>query len=204
MVWVFVVMSIGWFLRSLHSSPKHGHQIAEASQLLPVATYFTSVRDQGSDESFMRQISIECPGVDAEEITIVGLPNGVRVKISGTAFQQDFHYDHNVDGLLELRHDECSYQNGLLLLVLRRAPLQQMTFQKSQPARLCCPSNEVSNPATHNGEAESSNAETAGERTSTIDSFQMIYPQHDQGADGSTREHCGDLCHSSTFNLPLA
>jgi len=86
-------------------------------------------------------IRIIAPGVSEDEISIHVLPNGARVSIMGSfacessldltraPFQQDFLFDVRVDGILELREDECSLDRGVLLLVLRHAPPRQMRWR---------------------------------------------------------------------------
>jgi hypothetical protein len=67
---------------------------------------------------------------------VTSLPNGVRLRICGAAvkepdFERDFHYDHSAEGCCELRMDECSLENGVLLLVLRRQPPRRMKLRRA-------------------------------------------------------------------------
>jgi hypothetical protein len=84
-----------------------------------------------TDNEEDRRIEIMCPGVPVHAISLRRLPNGVRVEIKGGMpgggdLEQDFHYDYQTQGKLELREDECAYNDGVLLVVLKRVPNQWM------------------------------------------------------------------------------
>lgn len=87
-------------------------------------------------------IRIIAPGVGEDEISVDVLPNGARVSIMGSSacgsslgakrgpFQQDFLFDVQVDGILELREEECYLDKGVLLLVLRQVLPRRMRWQR--------------------------------------------------------------------------
>jgi HSP20 family molecular chaperone IbpA len=84
----------------------------------------------------VKQIRVECPGADEDAIDISGLPNGVRLRINGVAgsfpnFERDFVYDHQKYGHFELRMDECTLENGVLLLPLKRVTPQRMKLRRA-------------------------------------------------------------------------
>jgi len=78
-----------------------------------------------------KHIRIRCPSNVAEEIIdIESIPNGVAVSIGGAArvpsFKREFQFDYRTEGQLTLCEDECSFQNGVLLLSLRRLPQRRL------------------------------------------------------------------------------
>merc|ERR1711971_1126389 len=94
----------------------------------------------GGTRDAAKHIRIECPGVEDGEIDIQAFPNGVQVvlpvptsgdldAVSPRTFERDFEFDRKVDGCLALREDECSYDNGVLVLVLKRSRPQRMRLR---------------------------------------------------------------------------
>lgn len=123
-----------WSSRLREHIEQIGHKNATAPKWPLV-----SVEDCALGSGDVRKIiRIIAPGVGEDEISVDVLPNGARVSIIGSSsaqsllgstrapFQQDFLFDVRVDGILELREDECHLDKGILLLVLRQTPPRQI------------------------------------------------------------------------------
>merc|ERR1712061_815005 len=75
-------------------------------------------------------------------IDIFSMPNGVTVEIltrrhegAPEKYTRNFQYD-NSEGLFTLCEDECTFRNGVLLLVLKKEPRVKMRFGKAGHASL--------------------------------------------------------------------
>jgi len=120
------------------------------------------------DKDWKRHIRISCPGLSEDAVDIQRVPNGVHVIItesdvdgdchrsfglkSRILFDKEFHYDHRVFGCLNLCEDECSFNDGVLNLVLKR----------SQPERLMLSIAKCKIPATRSTTNLKSNVNMIG------------------------------------------
>jgi len=98
----------------------------------PVVTVCEAANGNGAHDKHIR---VECPGVDEDAVEVSGLPNGVCVRINGSAasrpnFERDFDYDHRVEGYFQLRMDRCTFEYGVLCLVLEHTLPQRMRLQR--------------------------------------------------------------------------
>lgn len=119
-------LTISQLRSEIQNTQKNGVRVWPFVQILPQAL------DGG------RCIRIECPGVEAERIELEPLPNGVSVRIntshlssSQQEFEQKFRFNDDEEGILEFRHEEVSYENGVLLLVLRPLACQKMKLRST-------------------------------------------------------------------------
>jgi len=81
-----------------------------------------------------KAVRIVCPGACEDDIYVTSLPNGVRIEIEGAEelrapFDREFVFDRQTDGVIVLREDESTLENGVLTLWLRPAPPQRMRLR---------------------------------------------------------------------------
>lgn len=113
-----------------------GEIIAHDVSFDPIVNVF----DKAIDTGVQRFIRIECPGIVEEEIEWQELPNGVKVTINKKPpieehavqpvepirqhhgmWEREFFFDQT-EGRFELCEDEAMLENGVLTMVLKKAP----------------------------------------------------------------------------------
>merc|ERR1712232_112690 len=118
-------------------SKEHSDLKAEESMPRSCPVFHEADIGELGDKDWKRHIRISCPGLSEDAVDIQRVPNGVHVIItesdvdgdchrsfglkSRILFDKEFHYDHRVFGCLNLCEDECSFNDGVLNLVLKRS-----------------------------------------------------------------------------------
>mmetsp|Transcript_79429 Transcript_79429/g.256753 ORF Transcript_79429/g.256753 Transcript_79429/m.256753 type:complete len:883 (+) Transcript_79429:548-3196(+) len=129
--------------------PSHSRvedQPVDSAHVMPCATTtngsgrsrVTAMIDMSQPAS--RLIRLACHDLHAEEFAFEALPNGIRVcALVGEQLESEEIYRKvfdDTEGHFELREDECSYEDGILLVVLKRAPPRRMMLKATFGARL--------------------------------------------------------------------
>ncbi|CAE8644307.1 unnamed protein product [Polarella glacialis] len=134
-----------------------------------------------------KHIRIACPGVDADDVTIEPIPNGVQVEFRSAdnepIYKRSFQYPHS-DGRFELCIEECCLDWGVLVLVLKQLQQAKLKLARGRASPLV-PIDEGLEvvPAAHEGLQNFSLSRTPSQDSLTTNSSEWIFASVDGRSD---------------------